>query len=97
MEFPEAFTDVLVDWVRNSSFMLIKPSWREVPFLIVLPKVGPSFFLKHLTLMTLEGLFDLLTLFARQLCAIVIANFLLLLFCRGLHWYTMRCISSGRK
>ena len=65
MEFPTAFTDVLVAWVRSSSFMLLKPSWREVQFLIVLPKVGPSLSLGHLVLMTLEGLFDLLTLFAR--------------------------------
>ena len=42
-----------------------KPSWREVLFLIVLPKVGPSLSIRHLILMTLEGLFNLLTLFAR--------------------------------
>ena len=29
-----ASTDVLVAWVRSSCFMLIKPSWREVLFLI---------------------------------------------------------------
>ena len=65
MEFPTVSTDVLVAWVRSSSFMLIKPSWREVPFLIVLLKVGPSLSPRHLILMTLEELFGLLTLFAR--------------------------------
>ena len=40
MEFPTAFTDVLVAWVRSSSFVLIKPFWREEIFLIVLLNVG---------------------------------------------------------
>ena len=65
MEFPTASTDVLVAWVRSSSLTLKKLSWREVLFVIVLPKVGPSLSLRHLILMTLEGLFDLLTHFAR--------------------------------
>ena len=65
MEFPTASTDVLVVWFRSSSLMLVELAWKEVLFLIVLPKVGPSSSLRHLILMTFEGLFDLLTLFAR--------------------------------
>ena len=51
-------TDVLVALVRSSSFVLIKQYWREVVFLIVSLKVGPSLSLRLLILMTLEGLFD---------------------------------------
>ena len=49
---------VLVALVRSSSFVLIKPYWREVVFLIVLLKVGPSLSPRLLTLITLGGLFD---------------------------------------
>ena len=46
-------------------FHAYKAVLEEVLFLIILPKVGPSLSLRHLILMTLEGLFDLLTHFAR--------------------------------
>ena len=39
-EFPTVFTDVLVVLVRSSSFVLIKPHWRESIFPIVVLKVG---------------------------------------------------------
>ena len=59
--------------------MLTKLFWKGALSLIALLKVGPSLSLRRLILMTMEGLlFDLLTHFARSLCAIVIANFLLL-------------------
>ena len=74
------FTDVLVALVRSSSFVLIKLFWKEVLFLIVLLKVGPSLSLRLLILMTLEGLFDHLMHFVHGHCAIAIANFLPLLF-----------------
>ena len=38
--FHSASAGVLVVLVRSSSFVLIKPYWREVIFLIVLLKVG---------------------------------------------------------
>ena len=62
-EFPTVSTDVLVALARNSSFMPIKPFWREGMFLIVLLKVGPSLSLRLLILLTLGGLFDHLTRF----------------------------------
>ena len=51
--------------VRSSSFVLIKPYWREVLFLIVLLKVELSLSPGPLTSMTVEGLFDHLMHFAR--------------------------------
>ena len=51
-------TDVLVALVRSSSFVLIKPYWCEVVFLIVLLKVGPSLLLRLLIPITLGGLID---------------------------------------
>ena len=64
-EFPMVPTGVLVAWARNSSLMLKELSWKEVQFQIVLLKVEPSSSPRPLTLMTLEGSFDLQTLFAR--------------------------------
>ena len=64
-EFSTVHTGVLVVWVRSSSSMLTKLSWKEVLFLIVLLKVGPSLPPRPLTLMTMEGSSDLLTHFAR--------------------------------
>ena len=46
---PDGIPYGVVVWVRSSSFMLFKPSWREVLFLIVLPKVGPSLSQRHLS------------------------------------------------
>ena len=96
-EFLPTSTDVLVAWVRSSSLMFIKLSWKEVLFLIVLLNVGRSSSPRLLTSMTLEGLFDLLMRFARWHYAIVIANFLHLPSVRGLHWYTMRCIHLSQR
>ena len=64
-EFPTVSTDVLVALARSSSFTPIKPYWREGIFLIVLLKVGQSLSVRLPILMTLEGLFDLLSHFAR--------------------------------
>ena len=63
-KFPTVPAGLLVAWVRSSSLMLKMLSWKEVLFLIVLLKVGPSLSLRHLTLMTMEGSSDLQTLFA---------------------------------
>ena len=62
-EFPTVSTGVLVVWVRSSSLMLTKLFWKGALSLIVLPKVGPFLSLRHLILMTLEGLFDIQTHF----------------------------------
>ena len=51
--------------VRNSSLMLTDLCWKEVLFLIVLLKVEPSLSPRPLTSMTMDGFFDLQTLFAR--------------------------------
>ena len=60
-------TGVPVVWARNSSIMLTEFSWKEVPFLIILLKVELKMFLspRPLTSMTMEGLFNHLTHFAR--------------------------------
>ena len=41
-------------WFEVPSFVLIKPYWREVVFLIVLLKVGPSLSLRLLMLMSID-------------------------------------------
>ena len=56
---------VLQDWVRSSLLLLTELFWKEVLFLIVLPKVGPFLSLRRPIPMTLEGLFDHFTLFDR--------------------------------
>ena len=65
MEFSTVSTDVLVALVQSSSFMLIKPLWREEIFLIVLLKVGQSSSLEPLIPMTLERKIDYLMHFGR--------------------------------
>ena len=56
---------VLVVWVRSSSLMLTRLSWKGALSLIVLLKVGPSLSLRPLTLMTMEGSSHRLTHFDR--------------------------------
>ena len=79
MEFFTVFTDVVVALVRSFSFVLIMPYWREVMFLIVLVKIGPSLSLRLLVLMTLRIIRSRDAIFHRH-CATVFANSLLLLF-----------------
>ena len=64
-EFLTVPTDVLVAWVRSSSVILKELSWKELPFLIIVLKVELFLSPRPLTLMTMEGSFDLKTLFAR--------------------------------
>ena len=91
MEFPTVSTGVLVALVRNSSFVLIKPYWREVLFLSVLLKVGPSLSRRHLILMTMERIIRS----PNSLRPLILCNcdckLLTSAICRGLHWYTLRC------
>ena len=51
-------------WAPSSSFNAYEYlAWKEVLFLIVLPKVGPSLSPRPLTSLTMEGSFDLQTRF----------------------------------
>ena len=78
-EFHMVPTGVPGVWVRSSSLRLTSICWKEVPFLILLLKVGLSLSSRPLTSMTMEEFFDLQTRFVLWRYAIVIAHFSLLL------------------
>ena len=108
-----AFTDVLVAWARSSSFMHIKPSWREIPFLIVLLKVGQSVSLRlpidcvaesgTVCIPETSDIDDLgrIVRSPDALHMLTLCNcdckLLTAALCRGLHWYTLRCIHTSQR
>ena len=98
MEFPTASTHVPVPLVRSSSFVLVKLSWREVLFLIVLPKVELSLSLR---LLSDTGNFGRNIRSPDALRPLTLCNcdckLLTSVICRGLHWYTMRCFHPSQR
>ena len=72
--------------------MPVKPYWSEGIFLIVLLKVGQSLSLRLPILITLEGLSDHLIQLCKCDCKLLTSA-----ICRGLHWYTMRCIHPSQR
>ena len=65
MEFHTVPRDVLVVWALSSSLMLTGLCWKEVPFQKIFLIVELSLSPRPRTSMTMEGLFGLLTHFAR--------------------------------
>ena len=90
MEFLVVFTDVLVALDLSSSSTPIKQSWREGTFLFVLLKVGRSLSLRHPILRSLDALRPL------TLCNCD-CKILTSAICRGLRWYTVRCIHTCQR
>ena len=93
MEFPAVSTDVLVALVQRSSFMLIKP--RNIPDCfaesrtVFIPKTSDTDDIGRI-IRSLDALRPL------TLCNCV-CKLLTSAICRGLHWYTMRCIHPSQR
>ena len=97
MEFPTAFTDVLVAWVRSSSFMLMKLYWREVPFLDCFAESRTIFIPKSSDIDDNGRIIRS----PDALRPLTLCNYdcklLTSAICRGLHWYTMRRIHPSQR
>ena len=97
MEFHVASTDVLVALVRSSSFMLIVPCWREVLFpdcfaegrAVSIPKTTDTDDLGRI-IRSPDALRPL------TLCNCD-CKLLTSAVCRGLHWYTIRCVHPSQR
>ena len=83
--------------VRSSSFVLIKPYWREVVFLIVFAESRTVFIPKTSDTGNLGKIIrspDALRPLTLCNCD---CKVLTSAICRGLHWYTLLCIHPSQK
>ena len=83
-------TDVLVVWVLNSSLTLLELAWKVLLFLIVLLKAEP-YIDDNGTIIRSPAALRPLTLCNCD-CKILTCA-----ICRGLHWYTTRCVHSSQR
>ena len=74
-----------------------QPYWREVIFLIVLLKVEPSFSPKTSDTDDLGRVFRSLDALRPLTLCNCDCNLLTSAFCRGLNWYTIRCIYNSQR
>ena len=84
-------------WVRNSSLMLTELSWKEVSFLIVLLKEELFFIPKTSDIDDNGRIIQSLDALRPLTLCNCDCELLTSAICRGLHWYTLRCIHPSQR
>ena len=87
-------TGVLVVWVRTFSLMLTKLCWKGALSLIIFAESRTVFVPKTSHVVDHGRIIRSLTHFSPLT---VTAKLLTSAICRGLHWYTMRCIHPSQR